>query len=270
VDERIPDVTTTAPTTTTPCRRWLQFSLRTLLVLMLVLGAGLGWLAHEAERARAQRKLAAAIEQLGGRVEYRAVSGGMIRIVVVWWGKLLGEDLSGDATYVHFRGALVSDAGLAHLQGLTQLQAIDLHNSQVSDAGVAHLRGMSQLRALGLWETQVSDAGLAHLRGLTQLQQLFLDDTQVGDAGLAHLRGLKRLQRLDLNNTQVSDAGLVHLRGLTQLQVLFLDNTQVSDAGLVYLQGLTQLRWLSVRNTKVTEAGVAELQKALPNLTIYR
>ena len=97
---------TTAEPSTTPKsrRRWLQFSLRTMLVLMLVFGAGLGWLAHEAERARAQHKLAAAIEQLGGHVEYRAVSGGMIRIAVVWWGKLLAEDLSGDATYVHFRG----------------------------------------------------------------------------------------------------------------------------------------------------------------------
>jgi hypothetical protein len=31
VDLRIPDVTTTAPTTPTPRRRWLQFSLRTLM-----------------------------------------------------------------------------------------------------------------------------------------------------------------------------------------------------------------------------------------------
>jgi hypothetical protein len=77
-------MTTTPSTTPKPRRRWLQFSLRTLMVLLLVLGAGLGWLAHEAERARAQQKLAAAIQQLGGRVEYRAVSGGMIRIALVW------------------------------------------------------------------------------------------------------------------------------------------------------------------------------------------
>ena len=43
VDSRIPDVTTTAPTTTTPRRRWLQFSLRTMLVLMVVVGCGFGW-----------------------------------------------------------------------------------------------------------------------------------------------------------------------------------------------------------------------------------
>ena len=37
------------PTTPTPRRRWLQFSLRTLLVL--VFGCGRGWLAYEIKRA---------------------------------------------------------------------------------------------------------------------------------------------------------------------------------------------------------------------------
>ena len=48
--------TTYALTGEAPCklkrRRWLQFSLRTLLVLMLVFGAGFGWLAHEIQHAR--------------------------------------------------------------------------------------------------------------------------------------------------------------------------------------------------------------------------
>ena len=37
--------TTSAPTTPTPRRRRLRFSLRTLMVLMLILGWGFGWLA---------------------------------------------------------------------------------------------------------------------------------------------------------------------------------------------------------------------------------
>ena len=37
-------------------RRWLQYSLRTLLVLMLVFGAGFGWLAHQLHRAREKRQ----------------------------------------------------------------------------------------------------------------------------------------------------------------------------------------------------------------------
>ena len=41
---------TDTPTTPKPRRRCLQFSLRTLLVLMLVFGAGSGWLAREVSR----------------------------------------------------------------------------------------------------------------------------------------------------------------------------------------------------------------------------
>jgi|PlaIllAssembly_1097288.scaffolds.fasta_scaffold1266381_2 hypothetical protein len=38
-----------SPPTPKPRRRWLQFSLRALLVLAL--GAGLGWLAHDVHQA---------------------------------------------------------------------------------------------------------------------------------------------------------------------------------------------------------------------------
>ena len=37
----------------------------------------------------------------------------------------------------------------------------------------------------------------------------------------------------------------------------------------MHLKGLTRLETLTLGGTKITEAGVAELQKALPNCTIY-
>lgn len=42
----------------------------------------------------------------------------------------------------------ISDAGLAHLQGMRQLQSPSLDNTQVSDAGLRHLGGLTQLVAL--------------------------------------------------------------------------------------------------------------------------
>tara|TARA_B100000686_G_C16407763_1_gene770613 strand:- start:111 stop:230 length:120 start_codon:yes stop_codon:yes gene_type:complete len=38
----------------------------------------------------------------------------------------------------------------------------------------------------------------------------------------------------------------------------------------VHLLGLTNLQALYLSRTQITEAGFAELQKALPNCTIYR
>jgi hypothetical protein len=44
-----------AATMPKPKRRWLQFSLRTMLVLMLLFGCGLGWLGREVQRASGKR-----------------------------------------------------------------------------------------------------------------------------------------------------------------------------------------------------------------------
>jgi hypothetical protein len=86
---------TTAPSTTPkPRRRWYQHSLRTLMVLMLVLGSGFGWLGMELKRAREQRKEVEAIEEMGGQVADEPAPSGILRTAVAWLSQLLGEDLS--------------------------------------------------------------------------------------------------------------------------------------------------------------------------------
>ncbi len=50
-----------------PWQRFLRFSVRGLIVLVLVIGAWLGWLVRS---ARIQREAVAAIKQDGGRVSY--------------------------------------------------------------------------------------------------------------------------------------------------------------------------------------------------------
>jgi len=112
----------------------------------------------------------------------------------------------------------------------TPVIVVDLRGNGVTDAGVVHLQGLSQLQHLSLWDTQVTDAGLMHLQGLTQLRSLDLDP------GLERLKGLTQLRILDLSGTQVADAGLVHLEGLTRLQWLRLVGTKVTDAGVRELQ----------------------------------
>jgi hypothetical protein len=45
---------------------------------------------------------------------------------------------------------------------------------QVTDAGLEHIKGLTQLRTLDLTQTKVTGTGLEHLKGLTQLQTLKL------------------------------------------------------------------------------------------------
>ena len=64
---------------------------------------------------------------------------------------------------------------------------LDLRDTKVTDAGLVHLKGLTQLEWLWLSHTQVTDAGLVHLKGMTNLQRLGLP-RQITDAGLTELQ----------------------------------------------------------------------------------
>ena len=90
----------------TPQRRWYQFSLKALLVLMtlLCLGPG-GYVAYEQRRARQQKAAVLAIEEVGGLVRYddrASVRSPMMR-------QILGDESFGNALSVNFSGASVTD-----------------------------------------------------------------------------------------------------------------------------------------------------------------
>jgi formylglycine-generating enzyme required for sulfatase activity len=176
-----------------------------------------------------------------------------------------------DADLAHLKGltelqlfglwdANITDAGLAHLKGMTGLEDLNVSGTKITNAGLAHLKGLTKLRNLDLGRTRVSDAGLAHLKGLTGLQELGLWGTKTTDAGVAHLRGLTGLQELGLSGTNITDAGLAHLKGLEGLRMLSLSGANITDAGLAHLKSLKGLQVLHLQQTKVTDAGLANLK----------
>jgi hypothetical protein len=278
-----------------------QFSIRSLLLLAVVVAIPCSWLATEMKKAREQRAIVGEVKKAADSVIYDYQVDPLFfygnldatPTAPLWLRNLLGDDLFADVKHVFFpEHRTISDAGWQHLKELTQLERLVLSDTKVSDADLQHLEGLTQLKELYLQGTQVGDAGLRHITGLTQLERLDLDGTKVADAGLQyvrrltelemlalrhtkvsgagleHLKGLSQLKELYLTDTQVGDAGLQHLKGLTQLRDLELDGTKVSDAGLEHVKGLTQLEELDLKGTDVTGAGVRNLQKALPSTTI--
>ena len=166
----------------------------------------------------------------------------------------------------------VTGAGLAHLSQLGQLRQLHLRNSKISEEGLEHLRGQTNLELLDLSGTDVTDAELEHLVPLTHLKELFLARTQVTDAGLAHLRDRPGLYRLDLKETQITDAGVDHLLTMPDLSMLFLDHTRITDGGVARLKDLPNLRFLGLSGTRVTDAGMSYMRemKQLHSLSIVR
>jgi len=224
-----------------------------MIVVVLVIGAGLGWLVRS---ARIQREAIAAIKRAGGSVEYNWEwgNGKIVKSGNPWASKWLtdrvGIDYFGRVTAVSFYLPYFSE------------------RPPIPFAAVGHL---NQLETLLFDGQELSDDGLSNLKDLKNLTELDLSFCFVTDAELANLSGLKSLKSLHLQfNLRFTDAGLAHLKGLTKLTLLDLRHTQVTDAGLAHLTGLAKLTSLDVRGTKVTDAGVKELQQALPSLKITR
>jgi hypothetical protein len=190
---------------------------RGLIVFVVVVGAGLGWVVRQ---AHIQRDAVATIKNAGGSIQYEWEGRDGSRIpggepwAPRWLVDLIGVNYFGQVTTVQFLpSASATDATPADVRRLTRLQILEVLSPYVSDAGLAHLNGLTKLRHLRLNGTQVTDAGLMHLTEMTKLSDLRLRTTRVTDARLAHLKGLRTLSFLDLGRTQVTDAGLRHLKG---------------------------------------------------------
>ncbi|MEQ1904003.1 MAG: hypothetical protein ABL888_07475 [Pirellulaceae bacterium] len=177
-----------------PKRRWLQFNLRTLLVLTLVVGSGLGWIANE---RRKNARLQADIEAL-------RKSGCVVLI--------FSEGPYSGTIVVDGDNNPISDAELRRIKSLTNYLCLNLHNTAITDRGLEHLKGLPRLYSLGLRNTEITDAGLVHLKGLSSLKHLYLHNTAITDAGLAHLKGLTNIKSLYLRGTKVTKSGVAELQ----------------------------------------------------------
>ena len=155
-----------------PKRRWYQYSLRTLFVLMTLVAIACSWYAYEMQKAAKRRAAIAEIEKAGGGVlYYDASSPGLGGEPPAWYSllrKLHGDEHLGNAVFVQF-GSPVD-------------------TQRVTDADLVHLKGLTKLEILSFWDKQITDAGLVHLRGMTHLEELVLIDTKVTAEGVKKLQ----------------------------------------------------------------------------------
>ena len=86
------------------CASYARISVRAFIVVVLAMGAGLGWIVR---RSHVQRDAVAAITKAGGLVEYEWESGDPNIKPKLWWPKWLmewaGVDHFGNVLYVDFR-----------------------------------------------------------------------------------------------------------------------------------------------------------------------
>jgi hypothetical protein len=281
-----------AMTTPRPKLRWYQFSLRSLLVFVLLFGLGLGWFGAKMRQARRQAAAVEAITRTDGLAYYdfNAEPHG------IWWFRMhavLGDDFFNSVVQAYLshettdadlenledlpalrdldcRGTKITGAGLRHLRGLSKLETLDLSFSELTDAGLENLRDLPRLRKLGLNRTKITDTGSRHLKHLAELKELDLSETRITGISMNDLSGLRHLTSMCLNDTKVSDGGLEQIAGLRQLEELSLERTEITDRGLEHLKKLTNLKVLDLyfNYPGVTDAGIESLRRALPKCEI--
>jgi hypothetical protein len=155
-------------------RRWFQFSLRTLLIVALVLSIPLAWVAARMRQAGRQREAVEAIRKLGGRVEYdhqrENIDG--YRVLDLsrklpgrkWLRGSFGDDFFSNVDAVTLDGQKVSDADLQSLAGLSRVKELTLTNIDITDAGLEYLKRLEQLEFVYLRGSLVTDEGVRSLQ----------------------------------------------------------------------------------------------------------
>jgi hypothetical protein len=282
-----------------PFRRWLRFSLRTLLILITLLGI---WIGVKVNQARRQKEAVEKLLTLGAEIAYDHQWMGtwydstMELNVPMWAQQLCGKDFFQNVAFVYFqpkRGPgpaitdddlvhlaafpklkslivdrLVTDVGLAHIPRPDRLVHFNASSTSLSDEFLKRLSGSRRLEQLWLDGTLVTDRGLSRLGPLPLLRTLALDATKITDDGLAILEPMPSLESLSIGSTSITDAGLAHVTRYRSLTHLGLERMAITDAGLVHLQDLPKLNLVFLKGTQVTDKGIAALTKALPKLQI--
>ena len=285
-------------------RRLLTFSLRSLIVLVLAIGCGLGWIMHERRRIAQRRE---ALETLGLTASpiWQATYG-RHPVQPAWREWLLGDDWPEYATEVFSVGssgsgsdarsryladltdvryldaggcAEIHDAGLAYLKNLRLLEELHLSGSGVTGAGLVQLGSLPNLHGLGLGRRQLTDVGIASLSQLTSLNTLYIQDFRSYDEttdslgpltieGVARLRDVPHLTIVNVFVDRESPIRSDYLFGLaeaTQLQELQIRDPNLNDLGFGQIARMKGLKRLTVDDAKITDAGLACLA-ALPAL----
>ena len=174
---------------------------------------------------------------------------------------------------VDLHGLQIMDSTLAELDGLDTLKRLDLSNCYftTTDAGLAHLATLDNLEELTYYNSnRCSDALLTPLENLAHLKALNLDVAPIRfiptihDAGIAHLSQLAQLEKLRISNTEISDKSMQYLSQMTNLRELELVWTSISNSGIATLRRFPHLRKLLVStDTSINDDGL----KLLADLT---
>jgi hypothetical protein len=235
-------------------RRWYQFTLRGVMVLVALLALPLAW---HMRTVNGQRSAVATVLERGGRVTYD------YQLTISATGNIVGDDKGKPSR-------LASWIGIDHVQ---KLRDVDLRAVDVTDDDMRVIAQARSLEGIDFGRapkrrTKIPDEVLQRMQSLPDVRRLNFSYTDFDDKQVEYILCHKNLRLLQLSHTLVTDDGLERLTGLAELDWLDLTDTPMTDRGLEHLAKLKNMKWLIARGKQVTAEGAQRLRTALPNATI--
>lgn len=136
-------------------RRRFQFSIRSLLLLMLLTSLVLSWVAVKRQETKRQQAVAEVISKLGGTVLWDVWDGSESHPTRIF----------SEVNCVDFRsGTHVADAALERLKEFPALTELGFTGSDISDAQLEYLEKLPRLREVIITSTKVTPAGVERLQ----------------------------------------------------------------------------------------------------------
>jgi hypothetical protein len=282
-----------APICAIPRRRWVRYSLRTLMVLVTALCV---WLTINVNAARRRADAVVAIHKAGGTVwfDYQLVPAKLgngngvnvgsglsvdpnaLQTAPAWLRHIFGDDFFRTAVSVQLIATkAVIQSNLTQLAQLPELKAIDLtinpSDSRFpwpeSEEGLAVLGQLTKLKIVAF--DAVDPTSLACLERTTELEELSLQSTPLNGNAMRQIGKLQRLRKLTLQYCDpVDNDGIEHLAGLDKLEVIGICNTRLSDAGVMHFKALKHIKSILLVQTDISNDTARQLQKLLPQAHI--
>lgn len=260
------------PSATRKRRRWFQFRLRTLLILVALCALLSAWVSGPLRRAHRQRMAVERLTELGAAVTYDYQEGDSAVAEPPgpnWLRELLGVDCFANVVGVETgcSKAGSSAAPSASLKcnefelfkNFPELTRLSIDGDGATDESLGFLTAIPKLRSLKI-DGQIADEGLRRIAQCKQIRELtFGQHVQVLESGLAKLAVLNELESLDLSQIAVPGEWLKPLARLENLHCLRRSDRRWTDADMQGVARLVHLVDLDLSNAAITDAGIAEL-----------
>jgi hypothetical protein len=227
----------------------LRFSLRALLLAVLLFGVLAGFAARVYHRGERQRQILIAARAAGGRAEYDFDHYKQSRWYAParWLAPRIGADQVGNIVDLNFQTTDISQwrpvvAKAAELQAIERFRACSMDlNSQ----DLEHLVKFKQLKELEF--SHVSELpNLQPLAQLPHLERLRIRGQGITVANLAALQAAPRLRMLGISNTDATDEIIPLLATFPHLEELDVHDTDITPKALAGLKNSPSLRILHV------------------------